>query len=137
MSKTPTILLVEDHEIDAMYYTRLLEHQPDSSRMHVVHCYSLGEAIAQLTKDRARFDVIILDLGLEDSQGIHTIRSLRQHEQDIPVIILTGNTDQAMLSQTLLAGANDYLRKGRDDSKLVNHTLFQAMRYRQPKAHVA
>ena len=137
MSKTPHVLLVEDHEIDAMYYTRLLEKQPESSRVHVTHCYSLAEAVAILGRDRGRFDVIILDLGLEDSQGISTIRTLRHHEHDVPVIVLTGNTDHAMVSQALLAGANDYLLKKHDDEKLVNHTLFQVSYYRQRQHKVA
>ncbi|MEO7398938.1 MAG: response regulator, partial [Ilumatobacteraceae bacterium] len=62
---------------------------------------------------RGGFDAVLLDLGLPDSQGLQTLRAVRQLDPDIPVVVLTGLEDEEAALQALRDGAQDYLVKGR------------------------
>ena len=66
------------------------------------------EAIDQVTARHP--DLVILDLGLPDLDGIEVIRLLREHTQ-IPIIILSVREDEADKITALDAGADDYLTK--------------------------
>ncbi|MDF5873242.1 response regulator [Pseudomonas aeruginosa] len=73
----------------------------------------------------ARFDVLVLDLGLPDEDGLRLLQRLRQQGVDLPVLVLTARdavTDQVA---GLQAGADDYLLKPFDLRELGArlHTL--------------
>lgn len=56
------------------------------------------------------FELLMLDLGLEDMDGIDVLRSLREHS-DLPVIVVTARDDERSTVQALRLGADDYLVK--------------------------
>ena len=90
MSPEPVIhvLLVEDSPTNAL----LTEKALSLSRFHVQSSERLGDAL-RLLLDK-HFDVVLLDLGLPDSQGLDTLRSLRSEIPQIAVIVLTGKDDE-------------------------------------------
>jgi FixJ family two-component response regulator len=55
--------------------------------------------------------VILLDIGLPDAVGTSTLEWLQTLRPDIPVIVLTGNTDQRLARQMRQRGAFDYITK--------------------------
>ena len=57
------------------------------------------------------YDVIVLDLGLPGADGLMLVRTLRDRENPIPVLILTARGDVADRVAGLDAGADDYLQK--------------------------
>lgn len=57
------------------------------------------------------YDIIILDIGLPDKNGIEILKYLRKESIDTPVMILTGCDERKMLIQGLEIGADDYLIK--------------------------
>lgn len=57
------------------------------------------------------FDLMILDLGLPDGDGLEFLKSLRQGGSNLPVVILTAKTDEDSVVEGLQSGANDYVRK--------------------------
>ena len=59
----------------------------------------------------AQFDVMILDLGLPDEDGLHLLRRLRQQGESTPVLILTARDNVLDRVAGLEAGADDYLLK--------------------------
>lgn len=59
----------------------------------------------------AKPDLVLLDLGLPDGNGLKFLRSLRQSDPQVPVVILTARTDENSVVEGLQAGANDYVRK--------------------------
>ena len=71
------------------------------------------------------FDVILLDLGLPDSQGLDTLRTLRGKNPQVAVVVLTGKDDEELALQALKEGAQDYLVKG----EIQGGTLQRAIRY--------
>ena len=71
------------------------------------------------------FDVILLDLGLPDSQGLDTLRTVRGEHRQVAIVVLTGRDDEELALQALKEGAQDYLVKG----ELQPTTLHRAIRY--------
>ncbi|WP_447750043.1 response regulator [Pseudomonas nicosulfuronedens] len=59
----------------------------------------------------ARFDVLVLDLGLPDQDGLQLLRRLRRRGEDLPVLILTARDAVSDRVAGLQAGADDYLLK--------------------------
>jgi DNA-binding response OmpR family regulator len=55
-------------------------------------------------------DLVVLDLGLPDIDGLEVLKRIRMFSR-VPVLILTVNTDEATVVQALQLGANDYVNK--------------------------
>jgi PAS domain S-box-containing protein len=64
------------------------------------------------------FDLVLLDLGLPDSDGIDTFKQLHTQFPHIPVIVITAHENQAIASECMLYGAQDYLIKGKVENFL-------------------
>jgi CheY-like chemotaxis protein len=122
MSEPLRILIVEDNPADADFIHELLP-QTGPLNFQIGSVTRLSKALARLgSKD---IDLVLLDLGLPDSQGLQTFHTLRKAVPDIPVIVLTGNNDQELAVAAVRDGAQDYLVKGRIDGDL----LVRAARY--------
>jgi signal transduction histidine kinase/FixJ family two-component response regulator len=70
-------------------------------------------------------DVVLLDLSLPDSQGLDTFTRMHTQTPGVPVIVLSGLSDEALAVEVVREGAQDYLVKGQEDGKL----LVRAIRY--------
>jgi PAS domain S-box-containing protein len=117
---TTRILLVEDNLGDARLVREMVRETPELS-IHHVDCLAAG--LGHLVSHTV--DVVLLDLGLPDSQGIATLRQVLEATSTEPVIVLTGHDDEAAGQTALQEGAQDYLVKGRVDG----HSLPRAIRY--------
>jgi putative nucleotidyltransferase with HDIG domain len=118
------ILLVEDNPADA----RLLrEYLLDSSMAHYkfTQASRLSDAVASLATDAV--DIVLLDLGLPDSQGLDTFRRLHTAAPDLPVILLTGLQDERTAAAAVQAGAQDYLSKNDLNQALLERSLRYAI----------
>jgi len=104
------LLLVEDHTAYAVLLEEELEESPFGS-FSITHARRLAEALGHL--QRQRFDAVLLDLGLPDSQGLKTLETIRHiMPREVPVVVLTGVRDEALRIKALQEGADDYLIKG-------------------------
>jgi two-component system, OmpR family, KDP operon response regulator KdpE len=56
-------------------------------------------------------DLIILDLGLPDIQGLDLLRTIRERDESVPVVVLSSRSDEAAKVDALDHGANDYVTK--------------------------
>ncbi len=68
-------------------------------------------------------DVVLLDLGLPDSQGLNTFEKIHRAINHIPIVILTGFNDDPTGLEAVRQGAQDYLVKGKLDGALLLKTL--------------
>ncbi|MGC3640993.1 response regulator [Pseudomonas aeruginosa] len=82
-------------------------------------------ADTQALLQMARFDVLVLDLGLPDEDGLRLLQRLRQQGVDLPVLVLTARDAVTDRVAGLQAGADDYLLKPFDLRELGArlHTL--------------
>jgi diguanylate cyclase (GGDEF)-like protein/PAS domain S-box-containing protein len=120
--ETISILLVEDNAGDARLLHEMLKG-PASCRYDLTHLESLKKATNHLVANAV--DIILLDLGLPDTQGLGSLRDVRAAAPHIPLIVLTGLDDDSLASQALHEGAQDYLIKG----QLETRGLRRALRY--------
>jgi len=134
------VLLVEDNDGDA----QLIRHhlRVDTSSVfqppNLTHVESLPAAVDRLAA--STYDLVLLDLGLADSQGIETLERLTERiEADddlapLPVVVLTGLSDDETALQAIQAGAQDYLLKNNLDGALLERAIRYAMeRHRQER----
>jgi signal transduction histidine kinase len=115
------VLLIEDNPGDAdLVRLRLVESNPTVN----VSCVNrLSDGIESLKEQPPA--LILLDLNLPDSRGAETFRKLLEKAPDVPVVILSGQDDQALAVKALHQGAQDYLVKG----GVTSAQLDRAMRY--------
>ena len=115
MEKNIKILLIEDNLGDAHLIEGQLEEFANFS-YELNNVGTLHDAISILKKQL--FNVILLDLGLPDSDGINTFLSIRNQNSLVPIIILTGLKDETIGTYAINEGAHDYLVKGQTESRL-------------------
>jgi DNA-binding response OmpR family regulator len=99
------ILIIEDEVRLGRLLRRSLE-----ANMHVVDVVTEGAAGLANARERA-YDVIILDLGLPDMDGLEVCRRLRADGVETPVLMLTARDEVEDRVGGLDAGADDYLGK--------------------------
>ncbi len=102
------ILIVDDD--DALRETLAEQLQVDGEFV-VSEAATVAEAERLVTSKDARFDALILDVGLPDGDGRDLCQRLRQKGVKMPIIILTGSDDDSDVVRGLEAGANDYVAK--------------------------
>lgn len=116
------VLMIEDNPGDAdLVRLRLVEGK---SAVDVNCVHRLSEALAAL-QEKALPSIILLDLNLPDSQGAETFRKILEKAPDVPVVILSGQDDEALAIKALHQGVQDYLVKG----AISSSGLDRAIRY--------
>src|SRR6266545_1635718 len=103
--RAPKILLVEDETNLA----RPLQFNLEQEGYEVHQTPSGKEALDLLT--RQQFDLIILDLMIEEMDGFEVARLVRQQDQKLPILMLTARSAEQDRIQGLEVGADDYMVK--------------------------
>jgi DNA-binding response OmpR family regulator len=102
------ILIVDD---DRALRETLAEQLAVDGEFVAVEATTAAEAEEKLIASDARFDAVILDIGLPDGDGRDLCARLRRHGMKVPIIMLTGADDEQDVVRGLDAGANDYIAK--------------------------
>lgn len=122
------ILLIEDDAGDTVLVREIL-HQPGRSPVRLTDEPTLAGGLSRL--EHQRFHVVLLDIGLPDSQGPDTFKRLQEAAPDIPVIVLTGMDDEAQGIKLVQMGAQDYLVKGGVTGPMLHRSIQYAIERRQ------
>ncbi len=124
MEKIINILLIEDNPGDALLIRKMLK-EVERTTFKVSHVKRLDDGLDHFfEKD---FDVVLLDLGLPDSQGIETFNRIKEYVSKLPIIILTGLSDKEFAINAMGKGAQDYLVKAHVDSILLDRSIQYAI----------
>ena len=91
----------------------------------VEHADRLSVALSCLAV--RRFDAILLDLNLSDSQGLDSLARMQARASEVPVVIMTGLDDEPLAIEGIRAGAQDYIVKGQYDGGVVSRVLRAAI----------
>ncbi|NIM42214.1 MAG: two-component system response regulator KdpE [Hydrogenophaga sp.] len=118
----PQILVVED-EADIRRFVRLTL-QAEGHEVHEAATLQRG----LIEAGTRRPDLVVLDLGLPDGDGVDLIRDLRQWSA-VPVIVLSARSAEASKIEALDAGADDYLVKPFGSGELMARVRAQLRRH--------
>lgn len=118
------ILLIEDNLVDIALIQSYLRDASFTHRLHKAK--SLQEGLDLIRHNT--IDIILLDLALDDSAGFNTLRMLLQEVPAIPVVVLTGTSNEVLGMQIVRAGAQDYLVKGNFDGKQLMRAIRHSMK---------
>jgi diguanylate cyclase (GGDEF)-like protein len=117
-----SLLLIEDNDGDA----RLLQEMFNEQAVQITalkRVTTMRDAETYLSTHHV--DIIILDLGLPDAQGLEALRRTHTVAPHLPTVVLTGTDDEGLARLALQEGAQDYLIKGQIESR----GLMRALRY--------
>lgn len=109
------ILIVEDHELTRFGLKTTFEgvdyveniYEADSAEMAI-----------KIFNDN-KINIVIMDLGLPNMNGIEATRYIREHDKDAKIIILTSHNDEKEVLNSLKAGANAYCSKEINPKRLI------------------
>ena len=126
------LLLVEDNPKDARLVCDLLHEDPGTS-IHQV------DRLAAATEHLAghEIDIVLLNLGLADSQGLDTLRSVTMAAPRVPVVVFTGRNDDVMGRVAVREGAQDYLPKGSMIDGALMRTIHHAIERGENRAKLS
>lgn len=116
------VLMIEDDRDYFSFVHRLLARSSEP-KFAITNVRSLAETSQSLSWEIP--DVILLDLGLLDSNGLITLERVRDLASDVPIIVLTGRDAQDIGVQAVGLGAQDYLVK----HEIGNNSLIRCIRY--------
>ncbi|MBI5494605.1 MAG: PAS domain S-box protein [Deltaproteobacteria bacterium] len=132
MMETLEVLLVEDNPGDQALIRELLT--PDEgTHYHVEALSRLADACGRIRSQP--FDLVLLDLSLPDSQGLDTFTRMRDAAPGLPIVVLTGNSDETVATHAVQAGAQDYLVKGSAGRELARAVRYAVERNRLEEKH--
>ena len=103
-----SIMLIEDSDEDAQLVREMLDDRGYDYVLKRTDRLSSGLRLLE----EEFFDVVLLDLGLPDSAGFDALTQIRNQAPPLPIIILTGLSDEALAVKAISLGAQDYLVKG-------------------------
>jgi EAL domain-containing protein (putative c-di-GMP-specific phosphodiesterase class I)/ActR/RegA family two-component response regulator len=107
------VLLVDDDDAVRNALRRVLEHRG----YRVVSCSSGSEALEQLAGG-GYYDAMVSDVRMPGMSGLRLLRSVREHDLDLPVILVTGNPDLGSATEAVEHGAFQYLIKPIESDRL-------------------
>ncbi len=116
------LLLVEDNAGDARLIREMFNEQ-GANDTELLRVGNMSEAEQCLAEHP--IDIILLDLGLPDSQGLEAVRRAHAAAPRVPLVVLTGLDDESLAGHALQVGAQDYLIKGQIETR----GLLRALRY--------
>jgi two-component system response regulator NreC len=102
-----SVLIIDDHDIVRIGLEALMSQAPDLRVVASVG--NLAAAVSQIT--RLRPELVISDMGLGDSSGLHTVRTLAQVQAPRRLLMVTMQDELLYGEQALALGADGYLMK--------------------------
>lgn len=118
------ILLIEDNPVDV----RLIEEMINkllNNPFNVVQAHTLTDGIQKFNQNK--FQVVLLDLFLPDSNGLETLDIMLKKASKIPIIVIAEKDDQFLAIKAIKSGAQDYIFKQRLDRVFLERCIYYAI----------
>jgi PAS domain S-box-containing protein len=123
------VLLVEDNPGDARLLQLTLS-EVTSAHFDLTCVGLLSKAMEKLSA--GSFDAVLLDLSLPDSQDFDTFTKLHERFPEVPIVVLSGLSDETLALRAVQEGAQDYLVKGQvNGADLISRSLRYAIERRR------
>ncbi len=118
------LLLIEDNPGDVLLIEETLA-ETSAEEFELAHAGCLDHALRLMNVER--FDAVLLDLGLPDSDGLATLAAVQSAVGAAPVLVLTGMDDERSALKAVQLGAHDYLVKGQVFGTMLARTVRHAI----------
>ncbi len=114
------VLIVENNRVDSGLLAKMVEGI--TSKVDLI---DVAECLADCIKflEKKEYDIVLLDLNLEDSVGVATIHCIKEKRPFLPVVIISGMEGDEVEADIVDSGAQDYLHKGRFNLRDLNKTI--------------
>ena len=129
MTEPYKILLIDDHPLMRKGMRQILELETDF--VVVGEASNGSEGVAQALKLQP--DLIMLDLNMKGISGLDTLRSLRAHDVNARVVVLTVSDEQSDILALMDAGVDGYIQKAARGEMALSETVRQHL-LRQPES---
>ena len=107
MNNEINVLIVEDNEDDALLI--LIEIQKSNYKINNVIVSSADELLNSLKKQK--WDIVISDYVMPGFSGLEALKIVKEFDEDLPFIIVSGTIGEAVAVEAMRSGADDYLMK--------------------------
>lgn len=117
------ILLVDDHDLVRLGLRTLVQSHADSCGrvVQVFEARTLQDALTLYGKNRSTVGLVLLDLHLPDAHGMSGLATFVAQYPGACVVVLSGVSDPALVSQAKACGAKAYLAKSGDLQDVVSY----------------
>jgi DNA-binding NtrC family response regulator len=129
MNPQSKVLIVEDDNAMAQMCAKLIRR-----RGHTVVIASSAQDALAMVREAGDIDVVISDIQMPEMTGMQLLARLRDLDETLPVILITGYAHLSGPSQALALGATDYIMKPFEPETLIG-SLERATRSRHKLAH--
>ncbi len=127
------LLLVEDNPADADFLAASLRRQR-AGDVELVNVPTLALATEQLSLET--FDVVLLDLHLPDGSGLQCLDAIQAVNNEIPIVVLSGQDDEEFAVSILNKGAQDYLVKWEGQGRTILRSIRYAIERKKSDLHL-
>ncbi|MDN4501783.1 GGDEF domain-containing response regulator [Alteromonadaceae bacterium BrNp21-10] len=115
------VYILEDDEDDAYLVRQLLLKSQDSCHYDIKHFNTIADF--EMEYEKTTPDVVLLDLGLQESRGLATLVNLLSVVNKCPIIVLTGLDDNDVGERAIQLGAQDFIPKEALSKKLLSRSI--------------
>ncbi|MBN2610479.1 MAG: hybrid sensor histidine kinase/response regulator [Bacteroidales bacterium] len=127
------ILLIEDEPADAFLIKEMLQGNKNTG--FKIDCVERLDECNNKLKDN-KYNIILVDLGLPDSRGFETFTVVNSMAPNIPIIVLTGLSDEELGNRAVQSGAQDYLVKGEVNEVLLKRSVLYAIERKKAQEEI-
>jgi two-component system nitrate/nitrite response regulator NarL len=118
--RSMNLLLVDDHALFREALRALLGKV--SPEVTVFEAASIQAAVDECSVTPIR--MVLLDLGLAESDGIRTLDQFREGAPEVPVVVLSGEQDAALIREAIEHGAAGYIPKSHTSEQMIGALRF-------------
>lgn len=121
------VLLVDDHNIVREGLKNLIELEPD---LRVTGEAATGLEALNLVRANS-YDVMVLDISMPHKNGVDTLHDLKHIAPNLPVLVLSGYSEQQYALNLIRSGCKGYLSKDAESSEIIRaiRTIANGKRY--------
>ena len=124
-------LLIED-DLDDVLLLKASLAKAKMVQIKLGHAESLSSGLVQLAEQD--YDVVLLDLNLPDSRGLETLTTITEAYPELPIVVLSGMSDDVITNAAVELGAQDYLVKSELGSSIMERVLRYAIERKQAES---
>jgi len=114
------VLLIEDEVADSVLLKEMLNNAQPGKHI-VTAAYTAKEGMVLLQEND--FDIVVADINLSDTDELDIITYIQSVNEKMPIVVLSEQKNEDLISQIVKMGAQDYLIKGQGDGHLVSKVI--------------